>query len=150
MPDLSFVAKKELEKWPIFGAGAKKVNTIFVERNSVRDRSKAMGSLLNAITVEKKAMIVFPSGTTSLDEHHPWKYGAFRLAHQTQVPLQVFRLRYQPLRTVAYIDNDFFPWHLLGVCRPDPIYATVEFADPFLVKNPIEECKRWQAWTREN
>ena len=146
-PDLSFVAKQEIAAWPIFGRGARVLETVFVQRNSAESRGLAMASLRAGIAA-RKGIVVFPSGTTSLDESSPWKFGAFRLAFETQAPLQVFRITYAPLRAVAYIDKDFFPVHLARACSSGRIAATLEFAEPFYVKDPEIECAKWREWTR--
>jgi 1-acyl-sn-glycerol-3-phosphate acyltransferase len=146
IPDVSFVAKQELANWPIFGKGAKKFQTIFVKRANAYARSSALATIRTALEEERKGVALFPSGTTCLDESKPWKFGAFRLAQSVGAPLQVFRLRYEPLRTVAYIDNDFFLTHLLRLCALDSISATLEFAPAGKIENPQKDCAHWQAW----
>ena len=53
---------------------------------------------------------IFPSGTTRLTEDQPWKKGAFEIAKDAKVPVQLFKLDYSPLRELAYINDD----NLLG------------------------------------
>ncbi len=146
IPDVSFVAKQELANWPVFGKGARKFKTIFVKRADAYARSSALATIRTALEEERKGVALFPSGTTCLDESKPWKFGAFRLAHSIGVPLQVFRLNYEPLRPVAYIDKDFFLTHLLRLCALDEIKATLEFAPAGSVENPQKDCAHWQSW----
>ncbi len=146
-PDVSFVAKEELANWPIFGMGAKKAGTIFVKRGNATAQNAAKDAIRLALENERKCVCIFPSGTTCLDESKLWKYGAFRLAQETGVPLQVFRLRYHPLRKAAYIDKDFFPVHLLGLCqRNPPVVASLEFAPPTKIHNAELDCVHWHHW----
>jgi len=146
--DLSFVAKKELSTWPLFGTAARKAGTVFVDRSNLGSRMRAKSAVLAALETEKRRIAIFPAGTTTLDEEKPWKLGAFRLAQESGAPLQPFRISYYPLRTAAFIDKDVFPLHLLGACGPEKIYATLEFADPIFVSDPVAECAKWQAWTQ--
>ena len=48
-PELSFVAKQELSRWPIFGRGMRLAGTIFVQRNSPASRGAARESLRRAL-----------------------------------------------------------------------------------------------------
>jgi 1-acyl-sn-glycerol-3-phosphate acyltransferase len=147
VPEVSFVAKEELAHWPIFGAGARKAGTIFLKRGNASARSAVRDTIRDALLVGQKRIALFPAGTTRLDESVPWKFGAFRLAHETGVPMQVFRVRYTPLRRAAYIDKDFFPLHLLGLCnRNSPVKASLEFAPSVKIRDPERDCLRWQEW----
>lgn len=144
--DVCFVAKQELSSWPIFGTGAKRLGTVFVKRGNSSAQNQVYQGLKLALREERKAIGLFPSGTTCLDESKPWKFGAFRLAHELNIPLQVFRIRYSPLRRVAFIDKDLFPVHLWGLCSGKPLEASLEFAEPVRITNPEKECVQWQAW----
>ncbi len=146
VPEISFVAKEELAGWPVFGEGAKRMDTIFVKRESPTSRGAARASLVHAITEQRKAMVIFPSGTTSLAESTAWKLGAFRLAEDTGAILQPFRLSYHPLRTAAFIDDDSFLIHLLKTCATKSIRATLEFAAPEKVSHPLAACESWRRW----
>jgi len=146
VPDLSFVAKQELASWPLFGRGMRKMDTIFVQRNSPASRGNAKESLQLALEKERKAVIIFPSGTTSLHEEQAWKLGAFRLAEKTGAPLQPFRLTYHPLRPAAFIDDDSFLLHLMKAGRNGRIRASLEFAPAEIVTDAKAACARWQKW----
>ncbi len=144
-----FIAKKELSTWPIFGTALKSVDTLFVDRSEVRSRKEAAEKVGPIIKETGQSVAIFPSGTTKIQEEKPWRWGAFLVAKRSGVPIQPFRLTYQPLRETAYIDDDFFPthlWRLLG-CRP--IRAQIEFAEPFLVQDPEAEALKWWSWTKE-
>ncbi len=142
---ISFVAKKELQRWPLFGAGAKQLDTVFVKRNNKVSRNSAKNSIQDAIHKGKR-VVVFPSGTTSIDGEKSWKKGAFDIAMTTDCIVQPFRISYQPLREVAYIDKDFFPHHLIKLNRQQSIKAKVEFHDPINIKDPIRDCRYWKEW----
>jgi len=59
----SFVAKKEVAKWPLFGILAKLQNTIFVDRriSSLKSQENQIIEHLN----KKNNLVIFPEGTSS-------------------------------------------------------------------------------------
>lgn len=83
-----FVAKKELEKIPIFGPAWKRAGHIAVDRN---DREAAIRQLQAAATKvhrEGGVVVIFPEGTRSRTaEMLPFKKGAFMLAIQGGLPI---------------------------------------------------------------
>ena len=112
-PKVVFLSKKEVSRWPIIGAGAKRVGTLFVDRNSKSDRQKVREQIGQLLREKRPHLAVFPSGTTTLDEAKPWKKGIFEIATDVQLPIQTFRIQYSPLRTCAYIDNDNLLVHMM-------------------------------------
>jgi lyso-ornithine lipid O-acyltransferase len=147
IPDLSFVAKKEIGSWPVFGSAAKKIDTVFVQREKAESRKQARLGLSSALR-EGKRVVVFPSGTTCMTESKMWKKGAFEIAHDLNIWVQPFRISYKPLRSVAYIDDDFFPVHLFKLSGFEKIQAEVEFQQPIKITNPTYDCLFWNYWAR--
>ncbi len=144
---LSFVAKNELQSWPIFGTAARKMDTVFVKRENKISRSAARENVQAAINLGKR-IAIFPSGTTCVSESKGWRNGVFKIAADTNCLVQPFRIAYSKMRTAAYIDKDFFPIHLLKVCSSDGMNATLEFHDPVRIKDAVVDCQKWQAWSK--
>lgn len=144
---VAFVAKAQIKKWPLFGEGAARIGTVFVKRDKASSRDAAKKALSAAIKNGKK-IAVFPSGTTSISGEKPWKKGAFDIAHDTGCFVQPFRLSYEPLRETAYIDDDFFPTHLLRLTKHDSIKAKIEFHEPVKITDPIKDCEKWSQWSK--
>lgn len=83
-----FVAKKELERIPLFGRAWKTAGHISIDRSN---RQKAFESLRRAgeeIRARSSAVIIFPEGTRSrTGRMQPFKKGAFMLAVEAGVPI---------------------------------------------------------------
>ena len=81
-----FVAKKEIEKAPLFGPSLRRCGHIYIDRE---DRVKALESLARAREIlekERPTVIMFPEGTRSGDgQLQRFKKGAFVLGIQTGV-----------------------------------------------------------------
>lgn len=81
-----FVAKKEIEKAPLFGPSLRRCGHIYIDRE---DRAKALESLARAREIlekERPTVIMFPEGTRSKDGRlQRFKKGAFVLGIQTGV-----------------------------------------------------------------
>lgn len=145
--NLSFVAKYELSRWPIFGQAAKKANTVFVKRDNQHSRLSVRSQVADEVKSGKR-VVIFPSGTTSMSECKDWKRGAFSIAQAANAFVQPFRISYKQLRAVAYIDDDFFPVHLFNLSKYKNIDAKIEFHEPVKISDPIRDSEYWQNWAR--
>lgn len=87
---VSFVAKKELSKVPIFGQALRAAGTIFVDRSN---RQASMAALEEAVPLLRKcSVIAFPEGTRSKTGIKSFKKGVFHLAaaaEATVVPVAI-------------------------------------------------------------
>jgi 1-acyl-sn-glycerol-3-phosphate acyltransferase len=106
MPQVTFIAKDDLKKWPIIGPCASAAGTIFVNRRSGSSGKLIKDQIINKLNTKNTCIGIFPSGTTTLSEEKPWKKGAFKIAKEAGIPIQLFRIDYNPTRPSAYIDND--------------------------------------------
>lgn len=113
--EASFVAKADVEKWPIAGFLANLQQTAYISRNprdALREKHSLQSYLKNG-----KSIILFPEGTTNHGHDvFPFKSSLFALALEHE--LTGGRLRVQPfsLRIVeksgktAAIDAKRYPW----------------------------------------
>ncbi len=148
-PEISFLAKSSLKYWPIFGKCMAMIDVIFVNRNNKDSRLGARHQISRALVHDQKRIVIFPSGTTTLNEEKPWRNGGFELAQQTGASVQFFRISYSPLRKVAYIEKDFFPKHLLALAKESQIQATIEFSEPVQIKDLAQQRDLGYKWVQE-
>jgi len=144
-----FVAKKELSSWQIIGYTCNCTAIVWVERvygASCRDAGSAIAP---AIKEKGNKVVLFPSGTTTLDENVLWKRGAFKIAHEHQLKVQPFRIRYTPLRRAAFIGKDLFVPHLWKLLTDGGVQATLEWGQPQLITDVRKDCEAMQRWTME-
>jgi lyso-ornithine lipid O-acyltransferase len=147
---VSFVAKAELKRWPLMGASAALIGTVFVQRSSKDSRRNAGSAIAACLQNRKQSVALFPSGTTTIDENQAWRWGAFEIARAYDIPIQPFRICYRPLRQAAYLDNDMFVTHLWRLMKEKRIEAFVEFHEPVRVQDPKEDSLRWWRWSRQS
>jgi 1-acyl-sn-glycerol-3-phosphate acyltransferase len=144
-----FVAKEEVSKWLVIGQASKKAGTVFVKRESGQSRANAADAIVDTILRRRQSIGIFPSGTTCTTEDKPWRHGAFKIAQKHQIPVQPFRIRYEPLRKVAYVGKDTFATHLLGLLRLERVKAVIEFDSVRHINDATSDCNTIRDWTRE-
>ena len=146
----SFVAKKELSYWPLFGTAARCLDTVFVKRNSKTSRSMVGEAVLQHLGKQEASVTLFPSGTTGMGRETPWRWGAFRLAKENNLWVQPFRLRYTPLREAAFIGKDQFLPHLWKLVRAEGIRVALEFHSPVKIQSVKADSRYWQQWAESS
>lgn len=149
VPEASFVSKSEVASYPIIGTAARRIETVFVKRESKESRNGIRKALTESLMIEKKSIIVFPSGTTTIYKTERWRKGAFEIAHECQIPIVPLRLNYEPLREVAYIDDDTLVFHMFNLVAQSRLRASLEFGEPIMIRNPIQDCESVKAWCEE-
>ena len=143
----SFVAKAEVENWPIFGLLAKLQNSVFVDRKVRTSRLQA-NSILNRLE-KGESIILFPEGTSGDGNRVlPFKSALFAVANITPkgqpLVLQPVSLTYSRLDGVPigrhlrplfawYGDVDMFSHasRLIGLGR---LTVTVSFHEPITIE----------------
>jgi len=68
-----FVAKAEIDRWPLFGALCRSVNTIFIDRKSKRELHRILGEIETTLAAGQ-GVVIFPEGTSGPgDEVMPFR-----------------------------------------------------------------------------
>jgi 1-acyl-sn-glycerol-3-phosphate acyltransferase len=132
--DAVFVAKHQLQGWPVVGYLTRLVGTIFIDRERRRDAKRVLEAIDRRIA-EGDAVVVFPEGTSSEGvEVRPLKPALFEWAAQRGHPVHVATIHYAtdpghpPARdAVCWWGAMTFLPHLLDLCRLPGFRATLHF-----------------------
>ncbi|MBQ3039863.1 MAG: 1-acyl-sn-glycerol-3-phosphate acyltransferase [Alphaproteobacteria bacterium] len=91
----SFIAKKEMENWPLVGWVAKKFGVIFVDRRPSHARD-ALAVVQETVKNVKYPMILFPEGTTTNGAYvKPFKSTLFSFVENSNVTVQPMAMHYR-------------------------------------------------------
>ena len=91
----SFIAKKEMENWPLVGWVAKKFGVIFVDRRPSHARD-ALAVVQKTVQTVKYPMILFPEGTTTNGAYvKPFKSTLFNFVENSNVTVQPMAMHYR-------------------------------------------------------
>jgi 1-acyl-sn-glycerol-3-phosphate acyltransferase len=91
----SFIAKKEMEHWPLVGWVAKKFGVIFVDRRPSHARD-ALAVVQRAVQSVDYPMILFPEGTTTNGAYvKPFKSTLFNFVENSNVTVQPMAMHYR-------------------------------------------------------
>ena len=132
-----FVAKAEVESWPVFGYLGKQADTLFIDRGN-RQAAKVIANQM-AERLASRSVLVFPEGTTSDGNNvRRFKRRLFEPAIRLDVPIQPVALHYYGTdaqgRSLGYGDESFAAhlWRTLGT---KSIKIGVHFCEPFYPKD---------------
>lgn len=90
---IRFVAKSEVERWPIFGWMAKQLGTVFIRRDSSRHAREVAMQMASVLKVE--SICIFPEGTSTIGEIVlPFKPNLFESAIVAQTPVYPLAIQY--------------------------------------------------------
>lgn len=114
----SFVAKKEVSDWPVFGFLSRLQQTAFIERT--RNAAVKEADALDTMLENGKSLILFPEGTsTDGTEVVPFKSSLFSLAlkngeNSQPIPVQPFALKILQVNGKEPENQDLrdlYAWH---------------------------------------
>ncbi|HEU4838987.1 MAG TPA: lysophospholipid acyltransferase family protein [Micavibrio sp.] len=109
----SFVAKKEVESWPIFGILGKMQRTLYISR-SPKDARRETDTMLERLE-ENIPLIIFPEGTSSNGINVlPFKSSFFEILLNRNIKIQPFTISVlevdgNPVKTAAIRDQ--YTWY---------------------------------------
>ncbi len=113
----SFVAKKDVASWSVFGFLSKLQQTAFISRD--RADAKQAKNNLDKMLLDGKNLIIFPEGTsTDGKEVIPFKSSLFSIAMKENLPdlyVQPFTIKMESVdnKTVELQnDRDLYSWHI--------------------------------------
>ena len=159
----SFVAKREVEKWPLFGILAKLQNTIFIDRriSSLKSQENKIIKHLN----RKKNLVIFPEGTSSDgNKVLPFKSSLFNIFEESLdsgIFVQTITIVYKKINGVHLnrIDRKDITWHsnmdlvpnIFHVLKKFSIEVEVIFNEEFFPNKKWNRKKiALQCWNKIN
>lgn len=134
-----FVAKAEVEKWPILGWLAKTIGTIFIRRNKRSDARRIVQQLADRLE-NGETICIFPEGTTSDGTSLlPFHANLLQAPVLARVAVQPICLLYadaqgQQSLAPAYIGDISLLASLISILRAAPLTAHL------YVMAPLEAC----------
>jgi 1-acyl-sn-glycerol-3-phosphate acyltransferase len=131
-----FVSKADVRQWPVIGALAAGVGTLFIERASRRDAMRVVNHMANSLRAGD-VLAVFPEGTTSDGLNLlPFHANLFQAAISADAPVQPVAMQFidqaTGQRSVApcYINDDTLMGSIWRTLTAPSLCAVVTFGDP--------------------
>ena len=141
------VSRADLSGWPIVGAAASAVGTIFVDRGSATSGAKTIRAIRDALA-SGDTVCLFPEGTTfEGDDVHPFHAGAFVSALRTNAEIVPVGIAYERGSGAAFVAEPFLK-HLERMAGAGPTRVVVRVGEPFAVEaraRAAELCTRSHA-----
>ncbi len=113
----SFVAKKDVESWPVFGFLSKLQQTAFISRS--REDAAKEKDKLDQMLFDRKNLIIFAEGTsTDGKEVLPFKSSLFSIALQKNLsellvqPVTIAMNSVDGKKVINPEDRDLYSWHI--------------------------------------
>lgn len=111
----SFVAKSEVETWPLFGLLSKLQKTAFIQR--VRTKIAEQKSMLETRIKNGESLIIFPEGTSTHGiSVVPFKSSLFSLAHNDETknlwvqPITLRVITSNGKQPISLKDHEIYAW----------------------------------------
>ena len=139
------IAKDEIRKWPLIGAGAKAAHTVFIKRD-LKSSRKATRIAMRRLLERGYSVLIFPEGTTyegpgTLD----LRPGPFQVAEDGRFPVVPIALEYQHVDD-AWVGNDNFVGHFLKAFGKKRTRVHISFGSVIQPTEWEEMHKEAQDW----
>lgn len=146
-----FLAKKEIESWPVFGRAAKAGGTVFVDRKSRQSGAEALRHLGDRLRAGA-TIVVFPEGTTQGGPGiGSFRTGSFRLAAAEKVPLVPVALEFErPEDAWTDPDDSSFVSHFLTKFSRREVWVKVKFGPVMQGDDPEALKAAAESWISSN
>jgi len=135
---LRFVSKKEVSTWPIFGVMAKKIRTLFIDRQTKGDSRNISNAIVEAFK-DGDQTCIFPEGTSSDGTKVlPFHSGLFQSVINTQVPCIPVAISYQSVKTKkistapAFIGEMSLLQSIQSTLRESPLVVRLDIGEPLV------------------
>jgi 1-acyl-sn-glycerol-3-phosphate acyltransferase len=152
--DCVFVAKSEIARWPFIGTLCRAADTIFIERDKLRDIPRTLSRIERALG-QGHGVVIFPEGTgTAGDEVLAFRPSLLEPAARARIPVTCATVTYatppgtpSARDTVCWWGNTPFLPHLWKLLRFPGFEARITFGDERIVESDrkILAERSWRA-----
>jgi len=126
--EATILSRADLSRWPVIGVAARRVGTLFVDRESKRSGAAAISAMVSSIE-HGRAVMIYPEGTTyEGDEVRPFRAGAFLAAQRTGAEIVPIGLAYEG--AAASFGDETFAQHMMRVSGARKTRAAIVAGDP--------------------
>lgn len=144
-----FVAKKEVESWPLIGLGAKVARTIFVDRKDKDSRKQTRFAVRERLE-EGISTVVFPEGTTyKAPELGRLHTGIFQTIVEGGFPVVPVAIEFAHPDD-AWIGKDLFVWHFLECFQKKETYVKIRYGEVMQAESSESLVRDVKAWLKRN
>jgi lyso-ornithine lipid O-acyltransferase len=155
---LSFIAKKEVAGWPLFGQMAKLQRSVFVDRERRHDTSMSRDVIAARLAVGD-TLVLFPEGTSHDGINMlPFKSSLFGIVASGSVQVVPVTVAYRSARglpmthrqrpSYAWYGDMELPKHLWQALRSGPIGIELTFHAPLTAKSRKDQAKAAESLIR--
>lgn len=135
------VSRDDLADWPLIGAAARSVGTVFVDRSSATSGVHAIREMARLME-SGRLVSVFPEGTTfSGDDVHPFHKGAFVAAKMADVEILPVGIAYEGGSNAAFLDESFAQ-HFARLTGAPKTRVALAIGEPMRIEANAERTAR--------
>jgi len=145
-----FVAKSDVEGWPIFGWMAKQLGTVFIKRDNSRHGKQVANEV--ARVLETQSVCIFPEGTSTVgDSVLPFKPNLFESAVISQAPVYSLAISYKSALTdkkrdvVAFVGEMGLLESMAQILRDRQLIVELVFLTPSGGAPEASKDRKWLA-----
>jgi len=129
----TMVSRADLAGWPVLGAAARAVGTVFVDRASAKSGAATIRTIQKLLE-EGQTINLFPEGTTfEGDEVRPFHGGAFVSAVRAEAEILPVGIAYPKSSGAAFVDETFVE-HLARMAKSGPTRMVIAVGTPFIAR----------------
>ncbi|MFT3775085.1 MAG: lysophospholipid acyltransferase family protein [Minicystis sp.] len=143
--ETNIVSRADLAHWPVIGLAARRVGTLFVDRDSKRSGAAVINTMCHGVETGR-AVMTYPEGTTFAgDEVRPFRAGAFLAAQRTGAEIVPVGIAYEG-DAASYMDESFVN-HLFRVSSSKRTRVGLVVGEPIV--GPHEDVDALRALAHE-
>jgi 1-acyl-sn-glycerol-3-phosphate acyltransferase len=129
----TMVSRADLASWPLVGAAARAVGTVFVDRTNAKSGAVTIRAIQRNLE-EGQTIALFPEGTTfSGDEVRPFHGGAFIAAARAGADVLPVGLAYPAASGAAFVDEAFLA-HLGRMAKSSATRMALVVGEPIATR----------------